>query len=98
MAGGLAADKLPFRMALFPVSWDKEKEWQMNIQKVLGILLVAGGGVLVVLGVTASDSVGNHLSNFFAGHPDNATLWFLICGVAGLVIGATMVFGRSDAK
>ncbi len=70
----------------------------MNIQKVLGVLLLAGGIILIVLGLTASDSLGNHLSNFFRGRPDNATLWYLIGGVVAVVVGAVLLFGRSGKK
>jgi len=70
----------------------------MNIQKVLGTVLLAGGIILIVLGITASDSLGNHLSNFFRGHPDNATLWYLIGGVVAVVAGSVLLFGRSARR
>jgi succinate dehydrogenase/fumarate reductase cytochrome b subunit len=67
----------------------------MSMQRVLGIILLAGGVVLIVLGITASRSLGNQLSNTFLGHFNQATMWYLIGGIAAAVVGLILCLGRS---
>jgi len=66
----------------------------MSMQRVLGIILLAGGVVLIVLGITASRSLGNQLSNVFLGHLTRTTLWYLIGGIAAAVVGLILTLGR----
>jgi drug/metabolite transporter (DMT)-like permease len=66
----------------------------MSIQRIIGIVLLAGGVVCIVLGITASRSFGNHLSNFFTGHPTQATLWYLVGGIAAAIVGLVLLLGR----
>ena len=67
----------------------------MSTQRILGVILLAGGVVLIVLGITASRSLGNQLSNAFLGHFTQATMWYLIGGVAAAVVGLILFLGRS---
>jgi Protein of unknown function (DUF3185) len=66
----------------------------MSMQRVLGIILLAGGVVLIVLGISASRSLGNQLSNVFLGHLTQTTLWYLIGGIAAAVVGLILTLGR----
>ena len=67
----------------------------MSMRRVLGVVLLAGGVVLIVLGITASRSLGNQLSNAFLGHFNQATMWYLIGGIAAAVVGLILLLGRS---
>jgi succinate dehydrogenase/fumarate reductase cytochrome b subunit len=66
----------------------------MSMQRVLGIILLAGGVVLIVVGITASRSLGNQLSNTFLGHFNQTTMWYLIGGIAAAVVGLILTLGR----
>lgn len=57
------------------------------MNRLLFLVLLVGGVVLLVLGLVASDSIGNDVSRFFTGELTNRTLWLLIGGGAAAVIG-----------
>jgi hypothetical protein len=59
------------------------------------ILLLAGGVVLIVMGVQATKSFGSDLSRFFTGSPTDKAIWMLIGGVVAAVVGLSMTFGSS---
>jgi hypothetical protein len=70
----------------------------MNSQRVFGIVLLAVGVVLFVIGMNAKDSVADQWSNFFTGHFTNATVWYMIGGVASAICGLGMItFGGRKA-
>ena len=58
------------------------------MNKILSLALLAGGVVLIIYGISASDSVGSDVSRFFTGSPTDKTIWLLIGGVVAAVIGA----------
>ena len=55
----------------------------------LSLALLAVGIVLIIFGVSASDSVGSSFSRLFTGEPTDRTIWLLIGGVVALAIGLT---------
>jgi hypothetical protein len=57
----------------------------MNKPLSLGLLIV--GCVLVVYGISASDSVGSSVTRVFTGSPTDKTIWLLVGGVLAAVIG-----------
>jgi len=61
------------------------------MKTLLSILLLAGGVILIVYGLSASDSLGSSFSRFFTGSPTDKTLWLLIGGVIAVAIGLTGV-------
>jgi hypothetical protein len=70
----------------------------MSIQRVAGIVLLAVGVILFVVGMNASDSVADRWSNFFTGHFTDATVWYIIGGVASAIGGLMLVlFGGRKA-
>ena len=70
----------------------------MNIQRVLGILLLVVGVILFVVGMNASDSVADQLSNFFTGHFTDTTVWYIIGGVVSAIGGLMLLlFGGRKA-
>lgn len=65
------------------------------MNKILSLALLAGGVVLIIYGVNASDSVSSSFSRMFNGAPTDKTLWLLIgggvmaaVGLGGLLRGA----------
>ena len=70
----------------------------MNPQRISGIVLLVVGIVLFIVGMNASDSLADRWSDFFTGHFTDATVWYILGGVASAVIGLVLVlFGGRKA-
>jgi len=70
----------------------------MNIHRIVGIVLLVVGVILFVIGMNASDSVADRWSNFFTGHFTDATVWYIIGGVASAIGGLMLImFGGRKA-
>ena len=68
--------------------------WDMN--KPIFIALLAGGIILAVFGINASNSFGSDVSRFFTGSPTDRAIWMLAGGVVlGLIgLGGLVMGGR----
>jgi len=58
------------------------------MNKPISLALLVGGIVLIVYGLSASDSLGSSFSRFFTGNPTDKTMWLLIGGIVATAIGA----------
>jgi Co/Zn/Cd efflux system component len=59
----------------------------MSTNKLISLVLLAGGIVLVIYGVSASESFSSDVSRFFTGSPTDKTMWLMIGGIVAIVIG-----------
>ena len=59
--------------------------------KIFGAILLAVGILLVVVGVNASHSIADRVSNTFTGRFTEATTWYIVSGAAVGLIGLFMV-------
>ena len=57
------------------------------MNKAVSLAILVGGIVLVIYGVSASESFSSDISRFFTGSPTDKTIWMLIGGVAAIIIG-----------
>ena len=57
------------------------------MNKIVSLALLVGGIVLLVLGITATESFGSDVSRFFTGSPTDKAIWMLIGGIAATVVG-----------
>ena len=57
------------------------------MNKAVSIALLAGGIVLIVIGVNATKSFSSDVSRFFTGSPTDKAVWMLIGGVVAACIG-----------
>jgi hypothetical protein len=57
------------------------------MNKAVSIALLAGGIVLIVIGVNATKSFSSDVSRFFTGSPTDKAVWMLIGGIVAAVIG-----------
>jgi len=57
------------------------------MNKPLSLALLAGGIVLVVFGLNASNSFGSDVSRFFTGSPTDKAIWMMVGGVVAAVAG-----------
>jgi hypothetical protein len=57
------------------------------MNKPLSLALLAGGILLIIFGVNASNSFGSDISRFFTGSPTDKAIWMMVAGVVAAVIG-----------
>jgi hypothetical protein len=65
------------------------------MNRILSLVILAIGIVLIVYGISASDSIGSGFSRLFTGAPTDKTIWLLIGGTIAAIVGAAGFFGRS---
>ena len=57
------------------------------MNKPLSLALLAGGILLIIFGVNASNSFGSDISRFFTGSPTDKAIWMLVGGAVAAVVG-----------
>ena len=67
------------------------------MNKIISVALLAGGIVLIIIGINSSNSVGSDVSKFFTGSPTNKAIWLLIGGVIATVVGLAGTLRGSKA-
>lgn len=68
-------------------------------QRVLGVVLLAAGVALLIIGMNATHSVADQLSNTFTGRFTDHTTWYIVGGIVMGIAGLSAVLfgprGRS---
>jgi hypothetical protein len=59
----------------------------LSTNKLISLAILAVGIVLVVYGVSASESFSSDVSRFFTGSPTDKTMWLMIGGIAAVIVG-----------
>ena len=67
------------------------------MNKIISLALLVGGIVLIVYGLSASDSISSSFSRFFTGNPTDKTIWLLIGGIAATALGTVSLLRGSKA-
>jgi len=62
------------------------------MNKIISLALLAGGIVLIVVGVNATNSFSSDVSRFFTGSPTDKAVWMLIGGAVATVAGLAMLW------
>ena len=57
------------------------------MDKTISLAILAGGILLVIFGINASDSVSSDISRFFTDSPTDKAIWMLVGGVVVSIIG-----------
>jgi len=68
------------------------------MSKVLSLAFLVVGIILIIYGVSASDSVSSDLSRLFTGAPTDRTIWLMIGGAAAAIIGTSGLLLGSKAR
>lgn len=69
----------------------------MISQRIIGVILMAGGLVFLIAGISASHSAADRWSNFFTGQFTDATVWYIIGGIASALAGFILaLFGMRN--
>jgi uncharacterized protein DUF3185 len=66
--------------------------------RALGIAILAIGVILLIYGISASDSVSSSFSRFFTGKPTDNTVWLIIGATVALILGGFMSVGFAGRK
>ena len=70
----------------------------MSLQRIVGIVLLVVGAVLLVMGLKASDSFVDQVSDTVTGKYTNSTTWYIVGGIGTAVLGLLLVLlGRGKA-
>lgn len=56
--------------------------------KFFGLALLVVGVVLLVMGITAADSIGSQFSRLFSGTPTDKSIWLMVGGIVSIIVGA----------
>jgi hypothetical protein len=67
------------------------------MNKPLSLALLVVGIILLIYGVSASDSIGSSFSRLFTGSPTDKTIWFLIGGAVATALGLAGVMRGSKS-
>ena len=72
----------------------------MNIQRIVGIVLVIIGIILIVVGLNSSESISDQVHETFTGRFTDKTTWYIIGGIAAVLFGGLLgtVGGRFFKK
>ena len=57
------------------------------MNKIVSLALLVGGVVLIVIGISATNSFSSDVSRFFTGSPTDKAIWMLIGGIVAAVAG-----------
>ena len=63
----------------------------MSMQRIFGIVLLVIGVILLIVGMNASHSAADQISNTFTGRFTSNTAWYIFGGGAAAVFGLLMV-------
>ena len=58
------------------------------MNRLLPLALLVGGILLIVYGISASNSIGSAFSRLFTGSPTEKSIWLLLGGIVVAAIGA----------
>jgi hypothetical protein len=68
------------------------------MNKFISLALLIIGVVLIIYGISASDSIGSSFSRLFTGSPTDRTIWFLVGGIVAAAVGAGGLVRGSNAS
>lgn len=60
------------------------------MNKAIGLALLVAGIIMLIYGISASNSVGSSVTRAVSGAPTNETLWLLIGGGAATIAGLVL--------
>ncbi len=68
----------------------------MNINTLLGIVLLVVGAALLLFGYNASQGVAGQVDQSFMGRLTDATTWYFVFGIAATISGFVMLTFRMN--
>jgi len=74
--------------------WPDPSDSLPPMTKILSLALLIAGIVLIIYGISASESISSDFSRLFTGSPTDRTVWLLIGGIVAAAIGAGGLFSN----
>ena len=65
------------------------------MNRIVSLALLVGGVVLIIAGVSATNSFSSDVSRFFTGSPTDKAVWTLLGGSVAAIVGLTMALRGS---
>jgi Mn2+/Fe2+ NRAMP family transporter len=66
------------------------------MNKAISIAILIAGIVLLVFGINAQDSLASNAKEVVTGTPTDKSMWFIVLGLIGIIVGGlNSFFGRS---
>jgi hypothetical protein len=65
------------------------------MNRIVSLALLVGGVVLIIAGVSATNSFSSDVSRFFTGSPTDKAVWTLLGGSVAAIVGLTMALRSS---
>jgi drug/metabolite transporter (DMT)-like permease len=62
----------------------------MSTQRILGLALLVVGIVFLVMGLQATDSVGDTVTEGLTGKYTDKTMWYIVGGLAAAIVGGLL--------
>lgn len=66
------------------------------MNKIASIALLAGGVVLMIFGINATNSFGSDVSRFFTGSPTDKAIWMLMGGFTATIVGLMLTLRKTN--
>lgn len=63
----------------------------MNTQRLIGAALLVIGVILLIVGISSSDSLADQVSETFTGRYTDKTMWYIVGGAAAAVVGLVLL-------
>jgi len=70
----------------------------MSPQRIVGFVLVVVGVILLIVGMNASHSMADRVSNTFTGRFTDRTTWYILGGIAVALLGLMMALFTGRGK
>ena len=70
----------------------------MSRQRISGIVLLVIGVIVLIVGMNASHSAADQVSNTFTGRFTRETMWYIIGGGAAGLLGLLLVLSGTRGK
>lgn len=70
----------------------------MSTQRILGVVLLVVGVALLIVGLNASDSVADKVTDTFMGRFTQATTWYIIGGIGTGLLGLLLAAFSNRSK
>jgi uncharacterized protein DUF3185 len=66
----------------------------MSAPRVVGLMIAVAGIVLLIMGLNATDSIGEDIHEGLTGRFTDKTTWFIVGGIAAIVGGGALAMLR----
>jgi hypothetical protein len=68
-----------------------DRSFAMNSQRIVGVVMLVIGVAVLIVGMNATNSTADQITNTFSGHYTDHTMWYMIGGGAAALFGLLVV-------